>query len=254
MPIFNKYAKYYDILYAEKDYTAECDYLESIIKKYATQPVQSILDLGCGTGGHAFELSRRGYQVDGVDYSREMIEIANSRINSDLYGKVNFIQKNILDLDLQKQYDAAISMFAVMSYMATNDDLARAFQTAHRHLKSGSIFFFDAWSGPAVLTQRPEQRVKEIRQGDSQIIRMATPTLDITKNIVDVKYHIVEMENNQVVKDITEIHRMRYLFPVELEYILYNNGFKPLRIEPFMKNGQVLTESDWELSVVAMVQ
>ena len=32
--IFEKYAKYYDLLYKDKDYKAESEYISSLIKKY----------------------------------------------------------------------------------------------------------------------------------------------------------------------------------------------------------------------------
>lgn len=49
--VFGKeYAGNYDLFYQDKDYDAECDLIERIISEYASGPVHSILDLGCGTG------------------------------------------------------------------------------------------------------------------------------------------------------------------------------------------------------------
>jgi predicted TPR repeat methyltransferase len=61
------YADQYDLLYGEKDYDAECDLLEQVFHRYSKGPIQSILDLGCGTGNHSILLARRGYQENGVD-------------------------------------------------------------------------------------------------------------------------------------------------------------------------------------------
>src|SRR3972149_442231 len=83
MSVFKKqYAEFYDYLYQDKDYERECDFIEAAFNKYGCR-VKTILDLGCGTGGHALILSRRGYHVVGVDRSREMIGIAKRKVKAE---------------------------------------------------------------------------------------------------------------------------------------------------------------------------
>ena len=53
MTVFNDYANMYDLFYKDKDYSAECHYVINLINKYSESPISSILDIGCGTGGHA---------------------------------------------------------------------------------------------------------------------------------------------------------------------------------------------------------
>ena len=67
------YAEHYDLFYQHKDYEAGCSFVEAIFQRFAGQPVRSILDLGCGTGGHALRLAQRGYAVTGVDRSAAML-------------------------------------------------------------------------------------------------------------------------------------------------------------------------------------
>ncbi|MCB0744230.1 MAG: class I SAM-dependent methyltransferase, partial [Ignavibacteriae bacterium] len=73
---FNLYAKYYDLLYNDKDYQGEVDYINKLIKTNSNQSSHAILDLGCGTGIHANLFTNLDYQVDGVDMSPQMIERA----------------------------------------------------------------------------------------------------------------------------------------------------------------------------------
>jgi len=65
----SEYAGAYDAIYGDKDYAAECDLVERIFKTYGYGVVQSVMDLGCGTGGHALPLAERGYEVSGIDRS-----------------------------------------------------------------------------------------------------------------------------------------------------------------------------------------
>ena len=59
-------AKTYDAIYGNKNYAHECDILEQLFETKSS--VISILDLGCGTGGHAAELSKRDYRIAGLDH------------------------------------------------------------------------------------------------------------------------------------------------------------------------------------------
>src|SRR5438477_349480 len=56
-------------MYSGKDYEGECGLIVEAVQRFGLDPTRSILDLGCGTGGHAIPLARRGYEVVGVDRS-----------------------------------------------------------------------------------------------------------------------------------------------------------------------------------------
>ena len=252
MPVFNEYANYYDALYAEKDYAAECNYLQAIFSKHSKQPVQTILDMGCGTGGHVFQLAERGYNVHGVDQSEEMLTKAQQKKKKHAHGKrVNFQQGDIRSVRLGKKFDAVVSMFAVMGYMVGNDDLQAAMKTAREHLSPGGIFFFDAWYGPAVLSERPADRYKIIQIPGGRIIRFAHPELDLMRQSVDVHYRLLHIAENIILSEVTETHRMRFFFAQEVAFHLKCAGFRPLLMSPFLEFEEILTEQDWNFSVVA---
>ncbi|MDP3028836.1 MAG: class I SAM-dependent methyltransferase [Deltaproteobacteria bacterium] len=75
--VFSNYARYYDLLYRDKDYAAEAEYVAGLIRKFHPS-AESILELGSGTGKHALLLARKGFEVHGVELSEEMINIARS--------------------------------------------------------------------------------------------------------------------------------------------------------------------------------
>jgi SAM-dependent methyltransferase len=252
MPVFKQYAEYYDALYEEKDYAAECTFLEAVVAKYAGQPVQSILDLGCGTGEHVFQLARRGYTVCGVDQSVEMLAIAQKKLPQQPGGeKVTLRQGDIRTIDLKIKFDLVISMFAVMSYMATNNDIQKAFKTARRHLLPGGLFIFDAWYGPGVLTDPPIDRYKIVQKENKRIIRFAHPIMDVTRQTVDVNYKLITLEGEKLVSEVDEVHTMRFFFPQEINFHLQSAGFEVLRMCPFMDLERNLNQRDWNFSVVA---
>lgn len=252
---FERYAKYYDVLYQEKDYEAECDFLEQIFGRFAPRPVESILDLGCGSGGHALPLAQRGHFVTGVDRSETMLAIARHKAaesgEDGACDRLVFHHADIRTLDLGQAFDAGISMFAVIGYQVANEDLAAAFQTARRHLNPGGLFVFDAWFGPAVLSEKPSDRYKILEQENRRVIRFASPLLDLSKHTVQVNYRVIQLENDRVTDEVSESHLMRFLFPQEISHYLEEGGFRMVKLCPFMELEREATERDWSVAVVA---
>ena len=107
--IFNTYAGYYDLLYKDKDYTAEASYIDGLIKKYRPG-AKSILNLGCGTGRHDAYFGNMGYSVCGIDLSDRMLTEARKRT---IPGKVEFLKGDVRAVELNKKFDAVISLFHV---------------------------------------------------------------------------------------------------------------------------------------------
>lgn len=250
MTVFNEqYANSYDDLYRDKDYEKECDYLEALFKKFDYKPMR-ILDLGCGTGGHALILAKRGYKVTGVDKSEQMLVLARNKA-TDAGLDVEFIQGDISKLGLNRKFDAVISMFAVMGYQTTNNALAAACRLAHESLVPDGLFIFDCWYGPAVLSDRPTPRIKEIKLSEMEkIIRFTEPCVDLMKHTVEVNFKVWNISCNTICET-DETHNMRFLFPQEIRYFLEVAGFNNVHIWPFLGLDRDLTENDWNMCVVA---
>lgn len=250
MKPFQNYANYYDILYQEKDYQKECDFLEEIFKKYSDIPVKTILNLGCGTGSHDLILAEGGYQITGVDLSSKMLEIARKKAEEQ-NKKIYFIEADIRNFELERKFDTVISMFAVISYLTENKDIISAFKKAAKHLNKNGIFTFDCWFGPTVLSQKPEKREKIIKQGKERIKRIAVPNLDILNQTVDVNYQLFRGRGEKVLENIQETHKIRFFFPQEIKNFLEQADLQLIRICPFMELDKTPTEKDWNITVIA---
>ncbi len=223
----NLYSQYYDLFYSDKDYSAEVDYINSLIQAN-NKNINTLLDMGCGTGKHAELFCNKGYTVHGIDLSEDMLKIAeNRRIGKE--NKLSFSHSNIQNLSLNKKFDVVVSLFHVMSYQNSNSELFKAFEVAKKHLKDGGIFIFDFWYGPAVLTDLPTNKIKRLENGNIKVTRLAEPILNAQKNIVDVNYDIfIENKETKEVIEKKELHKMRYFFDTELEFICESIGFNIL--------------------------
>ena len=250
MTVFRQYADFYDSLYEDKDYKKECEFVRSILAKYARREIDSILDLGCGTGSHAFFFADMGYKVTGVDFSEDMLKIAREKA-AQQQKYISFLQQDIRHLNLNQEFDAAVAMFAVMSYQATNRDFEEALISVYRHLITDGLFIFDVWFEPAVLGQKPEDRTKTIEYAGEKIVRHAHPVLDIKNQTVQVNYRVVkEASAGKPPVTLEESHLMRFFGYQELKYLLEKNGFEMMRACPFLDLDGEVGEDSWNISAI----
>ena len=75
---YKDFAFVYDELMNEVDYDGWVDYIENIIKKEETQ-VKNILELACGTGNLTIPLTKKNYDIAGIDISEEMLSVAREK-------------------------------------------------------------------------------------------------------------------------------------------------------------------------------
>ena len=244
------YANCYDILYQDKDYESECDFLELVFETCGVGEIRRVLDLGCGTGGHCLPLANRGYTVVGVDRSAEMLQQARCKARQHDVP-VTFEQRDLCDFVSDGRFDAVILMFAVMSYQRTNDAVRAALAAARRNLRKDGLLVFDFWFGPAVLHLRPSQRMKKVQHNGLEIARMASPCLDRVEPVIHVDLHVCEMRQGRLIRETRERHTMRFFFPQEIMLLLRENRFQQLALCGFPELEAGPGEKDWTAVAVA---
>jgi SAM-dependent methyltransferase len=249
--VFADYARYYDLLYSDKDYAVEADYVVGLIKEYHPA-ARSILELGSGTGIHASLLARKGFTVHGVERSPEMLARSQTLTEkpADWQTRLSFLLGDIREIRLDKPFDVVIALFHVISYQTTNEDVTAAFETARQHLRTGGIFIFDVWYGPAVLTDRPAVRIKRMADDQTEITRLAEPVLHPNENRVDVHYHMfVRTRSPQALTELEEVHAMRYFFKPEIERIACQTKLECLHAEEWL-SGKTIGCETWGVCFV----
>ena len=241
-PVFNIYSRYYDLLYRDKDYVGEADYIQTLLAKQGiTQG--SLLEFGSGTGKHGNLLASRGYQVHGVERSAEMVAQAV------LCDGFTCHQDDICTVQMGRTYDAVLSLFHVVSYQTSNADLMQVFARAADHLKKGGLFIFDFWYSPAVYSQRPVVRVKRMIDARVEITRLAEPVIYPNSNRVDVNYTIFAQDTaSGAVQTTTETHPMRHFSLPEIDLLASIHGFDCIGAEEFL-SGKAAGEDTWGVCV-----
>lgn len=238
---FQQYSRYYDLLYRDKDYAAEADYVARLIHRFCPEAA-SILEFGSGTGIHASLLAEKGYKLHGIELSSEMLARSSTIIGSsnNASGRLVFSQGDIRKVRLNEYFDAVIALFHVMSYQTSNEDVLAAFHTAREHLHRDGVFFFDLWYGPAVLVESPTVRIKRMTDEYLEVTRIAEPVLHPNEDRVDVNYHVFARDlQSGTVKELRVIHKMRYFFKPEIELFAAQSGFCILHAEEWLTGNAV---------------
>lgn len=229
MSVFGNYSRYYDLLYRDKDYAAEVEFIAGLIARHAPA-AKRVLELGCGTGKHAALLAEKGYAVHGVDRSETMLQAATARktaLPANIADRLHFSSGDVRTCKVDGGFDVVMSLFHVVSYQTTNDDLLTMFKNVYAHLNVGGAFIFDYWYGPAVLTDRPAVRTKQMESETISVDRLATPTMHANTSMVDVHYQIdIRDKATGTTERLIETHPMRYLFAHEIDLLARACGFK----------------------------
>jgi SAM-dependent methyltransferase len=238
----HEYSTYYNLLYADKDYSAEAGYIDQLIKRYSPG-TKTILEYGSGTGGHGVLLKEKGYDILGIERSAAMADIARSRGLTCEVG-------DITTLELNRTFDTVISLFHVISYINANDQLVKLFADTRKRLKKGGVFIFDAWFSPAVLHQMPERREKKMENNEIEVFRTAVPEIDHFANVVHVNYHIrLKNKATGAVNEFDEKHSMRHFSVPEIALLASQTGFELIRSEEFL-TGANPSEKTWGVTFI----
>jgi len=237
-----RYSRYYNLFYSDKNYGAEVAYIAGLLKQWAPG-AKELIEFGSGTGGHGVLLKEQGYSIFGIEQSSAMAGIARERgLECEVADITNF--------SLDRKFDACLSLFHVISYINANNDLIKVFGNARKHLKTGGHFIFDVWFTPAVMHQMPAVRVKTIKDAESEITRIATPVIDYQRNVVDVNYQILIKDlSTGMYSDFRESHKMRHFGVPEIELLAAQSGFKVLKAEEFL-TGAAPSENTWGVTFV----
>lgn len=143
--IYDLLAPFYDKYNGDIDYGIWADFIEKLIDKHSSAgKPQLVLDLGCGTGRMTVELAKRGYDMTGIDYSPEMLDIARRSAESNGFGeKILWLCQDMTEFELYGTVDAAVCCLDGINHLTSRTQLDKCFSLVHNYLVPDGIFIFD---------------------------------------------------------------------------------------------------------------
>lgn len=221
MSDYDRWARHYDLIYGKwMDYENQCSVLRSIFREFGVPEGGRVLDLGCGTGGHAIPLARMGYDVTGIDHSRPMVEIAAKK-GANLLAR--FLHQDMRDLHLSGGFDAAICMFGGFGHITEIADVRRALRGISSLLLPGGPFIFEYWTLGGV---KPEHSVtQEVEREGLRVVRSARSVFDPVTNILDITFKFIVRKGERVAEEFRAEFPIRIYERGEMEGLLEDADF-----------------------------
>jgi SAM-dependent methyltransferase len=252
--VFNdSYAATYDMVYAEKNYAAECEAMGKLIAKFGRGELRKMLDLGCGTGRHAVIFAGRGFDVTGVDRSEPMVARARERAAQQKLGvNPEFLSGDIRNFSGKLPFDVALMNFNVIGYMTSNDDALNALGSARKNLRQDGLLIADFWYGPAVVVDPPGENTREFESDAGRVIRSSSGRHLTDQQCCEISVKVARLKGDRIVDETLETHLVRYFFPLELELMLRVSGFRLMALTGFPDIDAPASARKWAAAIVAI--
>jgi SAM-dependent methyltransferase len=220
-PFYGEYAWAFDLL-IDRPVAQDCAAITAWLSERGVLPGATILDAGCGTGRYAGELARRGYAVEGVDRSPELIETARQSVRGD--ASVSFRVGDILALPAAR-YDGILCRGVLNDFV--NDDARQSvFASFASALRRPGVLILDVreWEATRVRKQREPVFRKSVFTDRGRLTFTSTTELDRERQ------QLLLSETHTLVNDAGE-HSSDYRFVMrcwtrtELEAVFERGGF-----------------------------
>jgi SAM-dependent methyltransferase len=227
--VYEKSARIYDLLYVGsgiKDYPTESEELHRIIHDQCPT-AHNLLDVACGTGAHLVEL-KRWYSVAGVDVSRDMLAVAQSRLPG-----VPLQLADMRTLDLGKTFDAVTCLFSSIGYITEPAEIRSTITRLAEHVAPGGVLILDGWVRPDRWRDhyRPEPEV--VTGGDVSVVRLSSNRREGRITELDM-HHLVQTDDG--IEYFMETHRLALTATDDYVSAVSDAGLNARVIPDYMPN------------------
>jgi len=244
--LFENYGKKYDSENFTQGTVGECDFIE---KEINFDKSLKILDVGCGTGRHAIELTKRGYCVTGIDLSESQLKRAREKAaESNL--SIDFQRQDARNLSFNGEFDVAIMLCeGGFSLMETDEMNFEILRNVTKSLKPHAKFIFTTLNGLFPLYNSVDEFYASTVEEGNSVCKNSTFDLMTFRD-----HNIVEFEDDSGNKKTLECNE-RYYVPCEITWLLKSLGYKTIdifgaRLGAFSREHK-LTTKDFEMLVIA---
>jgi SAM-dependent methyltransferase len=247
----DRFAKYYDLIYADKPYKAEANFLHKCLQKYSTSPPHLLLELACGTGEHSNFLGEYGYEIIATDYSEDMLACARRKA-SDRESRVDFRVQDMRELNIpEAPFDAVFCLFDSIGYVETNEALEQVLEGVNSHLKPEGLFIFEFWHGAAMVRLFDPLRIHHSHTSDGELLRISETVLDVIRQLAEVTYTLYEFPKEGSYSKYREVHRNRFFLVQEMSAWLSRFRFKAVKWCAGFDTNKDIDSNTWHIVVVA---
>jgi len=244
--LFENYAHKYDKECFVQGTVGECDFIEQELNHDKSLKV---IDIGCGTGRHSIELTKRGYNVTGIDLSESQLKRAREKAQ-DEGVEISFQKHDARNLPFKGEFDLAIMLCeGGFSLMETDEMNFEILKNATKALKSKGKFIFTTLNGLFPLFHSVKEFYESVgKEGNTTFQECSFDFMTFrdhnTAVFEDDSGNKKELKCNE-----------RYYVPSEITWLLKMLEYKKVdilgaKLGAFSRNDKLTTE-DFEMLVIA---
>ena len=244
--LFENCGKKYDNENFTRGTIGECDFIE---KEINFDKSLKILDVGCGTGRHSIELSKRGYCVTGIDLSESQLKRAKEKAKENNLI-IDFQCYDARNLPFNCEFDVAIMLCeGGFSLMETDEMNFEILKNVTKSLKQNSKIIFNVPNGLFPLFNSLDDFYASTVEEGNSICRNNNFDLMTFR-----EHSIVDFEDDFGNKKTIECNE-RYYVPCEITWLLKSLGYRKIdifgaKLGAFSREHK-LTTKDFEMLVIA---
>ncbi|ERN52970.1 methyltransferase domain-containing protein [Alkalihalophilus marmarensis] len=209
-------AQYYD-LFAGKSGVAF--FREWVL---ASKNLSHVLDLGTGTGRIAVELANVGIPVTGVDWSKEMLALANKKANR-ITNQMTLIEEDALILNCKQTFSHVLLADGFFQYFTTVKEQQELLAMVRNHLGNEGRIAID------LIIPPPTTLWKNQHQKQMTSIKTVELTVEGFTSLREQLFHysaMYEVYREGVSQTKYKVEReLSFITPRELAYLLKLEGF-----------------------------
>lgn len=235
MEAYSDFAGVYDIFMDETPYEEWADFLCGRLKE---EGIESgiVLDLGCGTGSMTRILAAKGYDMIGVDYSPQMLQIAMEK-ESECDTSILYLLQDMREFELYGTVAAVVSVCDSVNYITDKPDLTKVFSLVNNYLDPGGIFIFDF---------NTEYKYREVI-GDTVIAENREDCSFIWENYYDEETFINEYDLTVFVRNDENLYE-------KFEETHYQRGYTLKEMKEMLQEAGLLFVKAWDSDTHGEVQ
>jgi len=244
--LFENYGKKYDSENFIKGTIGECDFIEKEINFNKTA---QILDIGCGTGRHSIELSKRGYKITGIDLSESLLKRAKDKAAGQNLN-IPFFKHDARDLPFNNEFDLVIMLCeGAFPLMETDEMNFQILQNAASALKPKGKLIFTTLNGLFPLFHSVKDFLaSEKEEGNATYSNNSFDLMTFRD------HNLTQVEDDSGNKKELDCNE-RYYVPSEITWLLKTLNFKTIdifsaKLGAFTREDKLTTE-DFEMLVIA---
>ncbi|WP_432744292.1 class I SAM-dependent methyltransferase [Streptomyces sp. JH002] len=122
-----------------KNYRSEAEYIAEVVRRHRPG-ARSLLDVGCGAGGHLEHFAELFEHVEGLELSQDMLTAARAKLPA-----VPLHPGDMRDFRLEQRFDTVVCLFGSVGHTRTEDELRDTFACFARHLTPGGVILVEPW-------------------------------------------------------------------------------------------------------------